>query len=98
MNIIYSVLFSIIGILIIIFLIIIIKTVFDIDKNVVKGKDIIENVSEITQNTKNEQEKIHSMINDKIDKANIISKFKIAENLIETFTKVYRNKKKNKTL
>ena len=98
MGIIYSVLFSTIAILIIIFLIIIIKTIFDIDRNVVKGKDIIENVSEITQNTKNEQEKIHSMINDKIDKANVISKFKIAENLIETLTKIYRNKKKDTSL
>jgi predicted PurR-regulated permease PerM len=95
MEIVYSTLMIIISVLIIVILIILIKTIFDIDKNVVKGKDIIENVSDITKNAKEEQEKIQNVINDKIDKVSFISKLKIVENLVGTISKIYKNKKKD---
>ena len=96
MEILYTILMIIISVLIIIVLIILIKTMFDIDKNVIKSRTIINNVSDISKNVKEEQEKIQTIINNKIDTVNFVSKIKIAKNLINTFSNLYKNKRKNK--
>ncbi len=92
MNTIYNIIIIIASLLIIVILVLLIKIIFDIDQNVRKGKDIIENIKDITSNTKEEQEKIHSFIDNKIEKVNFVTKMKTAESIFSTLYKIIKKK------
>ena len=92
MDIIYNITFILVSILIIIILALLVKLIYDLDKNVKEGKNVIENISGIAKNTKDEQEKINTLINNKIDKVSVMSKIKTADKVLNTIVKLIRKK------
>jgi uncharacterized protein YoxC len=92
MEIIYNITFILVSILIIIILALLVKLIYDLDKNVKEGKNVIENISGIAKNTKDEQEKINTLINNKIDKVNVLGKIKTADKILNTIVKLIRKK------